>query len=660
MAAKSKIILAAAALLLLAGGAWLFFGESVDADPSPPPVTVGDAPKAPGAPALEARGLAKAPQADETKAPARPAAVAPPMDPGTAWVRVVRDSKGVAGVGVIVASSTGTTIDIEADAWGRALIPTTVTGFPTSLWILDEAGRTLEHRRATLKPGEYLVHLPVPQSIEMRFTDEHGTALSAAEVKARYAAAGLRPQVHLVSGEVLSTTDRSLQLETMFGLSTGTSFRTPLVFDGERAVLALAPSEGSWQLLLERPGAAPDLSNSFRMEPGGKALSVTMTLPASPKTGRVRVTDIDGTAVPGAQVTPYFELGDDAAFFATTGYTTDDQGEVTLPVLDTGTRRGQRPPSWWVTHGDLAGSVASYKLRDVEDGQVVAVTVHATASVRGHAYTPTGEPAAGRTITWGRKGYRRRTKVGPDGAYRLDGIHIGTGSNTELWLIDDLARASLRSARVEVKAGETATLDFGKQVTASEIGSVAGRITEGGMPLPGLLLMVSKQGSREKGRTASTDSEGRFRLDGLVPDDYRLLVILGDFRISDDFQITSLEGITVAGGDTHTFDFDLPGGHVELTLLDDATGKPIAGGVGLAQAADAKHTADRFPGFRTRLGWAQSADKHGVVRLRGLPTDTDLRVQFGAQSGYERGERLNVRAGTADAPTKLEIKLKKK
>ena len=162
------------------------------------------------------------------------------------------------------------------------------------------------------------------------------------------------------------------------------------------------------------------------------------------------------------------------------------------------------------------------------------------------------------------------------------------------------------------------------------------------------------------GSVPTTDAEGRYAIEGLAPGSYRLLAVLGDFRISDDYHIVSNEGVSLLAGDLKTHDFDLPGGRVEITLLDAETGKPVPGGLAIGRAVDRTHGVDRFEGFRAKLGWAQAADAKGVVRLRCLPTDTDLMVRFGTREpGYERGEQT-VRAGSPGAPHRIEVKLKKK
>ncbi|MDF1701227.1 MAG: hypothetical protein P1V36_08725, partial [Planctomycetota bacterium] len=78
-----------------------------------------------------------------------------------------------------------------------AELPAGALGFPTSLWILDEAAGSLERRRATLYTGEFLVRLAAPVTVEMVFHDGFGNTLSAQEIQERYRRGGIRPRAHL-------------------------------------------------------------------------------------------------------------------------------------------------------------------------------------------------------------------------------------------------------------------------------------------------------------------------------------------------------------------------------------------------------------------------------------------------------------------------------
>ena len=666
MSAQSKITAAVLALVLLAGGAWYLFDDGRPDDDAPTVLEVGETPTDDAGPTLEARGAPKtAPTAPAERDTNDPVPPPPPMPQGAAWVRVVRGegdaAQGVKGAGVIVAGTKGTTHDVQADRWGRATLPESALGFPTSLWILDEATGSVERRRATLGEGEFLVRLPAPAVVELVFQDGLGGTVSAAEVKERFERSGIRPRAYLVSGEALSANDMSVLLETMLGLSTGTSFEVPIVFGEDSVRLALAPSAGRWQLLMDRPRLAPDISDPFQVATDGSAIRVTMRFPPDGMAHLVKVVDAGGTPLAGATITPWFEIGDDAAFFPGAPRTTNDEGVVKLPLLDTEGRPGQRAPTWWVSHETKIAMISPHVLNKGTDKDPVVVTAYEPAVVEGRAWTPTGAWAVGRTVLFARKGYRRRTQVGPDGRYRLTGIPAGKQSSGELWIIDDLPKAQLRQATVEFTSGETTTHDFGAPVVASDVATIAGRITEDGRPLQGVLVMAQGQALRGKGRTATTDAEGRYALEGIPPGAFRVLAVLGDFRVSDDFGVLMKEAVTLDGGQEVTYDFDLPGGHVELVILDAETGKPVPGAIAIARPQNREHGVDRFEGFRAKLGWGQAADEQGVVRLRALPTDVDLQVMFGTREGnYERGEKTDVRAGSPDAPTRIEIKLKKK
>ena len=156
-----------------------------------------------------------------------------------------------------------------------------------------------------------------------------------------------------------------------------------------------------------------------------------------------------------------------------------------------------------------------------------------------------------------------------------------------------------------------------------------------------------------------TDADGRFRLEGIEPGERRFMLLLGDFRVSDDCGVETDGRVEVEAGQTLTYDFDLPGGRLDVVILDADTGKPIPGAAAMVRSEPRTVDRERFPGFETDLGWAEFAGKDGVVQMKDLPRNTPLKVWYRAE-GYANGERTGVMAGPADDVPKVQIKLSKK
>ncbi len=663
MAAKSKFTFAALALLLLGGGLWLALRDTVpDGAPDDPPPAVETAKNEADAAKLKTRGQAQ-PAADET-ATAEGEPKPPALAAGEAAVRVVRMVEGreraVQGAIVRLATPKGVLLDYEVDEVGRVIWPATWHGVPSTLWVLDVTSSAMVRRAYTPMPGETVIRMPKRVDVLLAFEDEQGRRLTTAEVKKRYEAAGVTPVVQIVSADALAARERARMLENMLGLSRGLALRTKLLFKDGRAVVGLTPSTGTWRLLLERPGAAPDLSDSFTARVG-EPIKVTMRIPTDPGSVRIRAVAKDtGAPIPGAIVTPYFEIGDDAAFFGGTPRTTDERGEVALPTFDKRDRPYQRPPTWWITAPGRATAVDSAVFATTKPRDVAEVHVWRTGFLEGRAYLRTGEPAVGRTVIAGTKGRVIRTQVGVDGHYRLDGISVARSRTCRVMFVEDLEAASLGMASVRIEPGMGAYHDFGEARLPSEVASISGRFTMAGRPLAGVFLVAAQTKDRTKAATGETNAEGRFRLAGLTPGTYEFRFLLGDLRVSDDFGGRTREPLAIKAGDALTYNLDFPTGVLEVVVLDAESGKPVGGSLATARPVDRTHGEDRFEGIRLKVGSGEHANnKDGVVHLRALPLNTALEVRAGAP-GYKFVVRKEVRAGSSDKPPRIEIKLTKK
>ncbi len=657
MAVKTKLTLAALALLLLATGAWLALPDS-EPEPETPPVVVGESDDGPAT--LNTKGTAeKALENDAPPPAAVPDSMPPSLAPGVAALRVVRAQDGrdisVRGATLRIVGTTQVHAELATDGHGRATLPVELLGTRQTIWVTAPTG-VLARRELTVAAGETLIRLAAAHTAELRMVDETGNPLPPEEVKRRYETAGLQPVVTWVSNTALHDADR--MLVNMFGEQAGLVMQSPLRFEEDRVLLGTVPSEGRWQLLVDRPGAGPDMSSA--LDASAESLVITIPLPSADAIGvPVRfVTEEDGLPIAGASVVPYFEVGDDAAFFAGSARRTDANGEVRLPKFDKGARRFQRPPTWWLSTATHACRLNGYSLIQTKPGEVFERKAYRSVSVAGRAWKRSGEPAVGCRVLFAEKGYVRSTTVTSEGTYRLTGIPY-RGETARVALLEKLEMAGVQMERVPVEPGKTATFDFGQARDAAAVGRIDVTCTHGGKPLPGILFAARAENSRGKGQFGKTAADGHARFEGLKAGVYQVRLALGDVRVSDDYGGRSVAPITVVAGETLELVFDLPDGVIEVTAVDAQTGKPVASAVALANPSDEFHGAARVEGFALRLGWAERTKTDGTARLLALPRGTPLTVRYGGE-GYEMGEVKNVRAGSPDEPAELEVKLVKK
>lgn len=657
MTTASKTAVAALGLLVLLGAAWLLWDEESPARPTPPPTKVGSG----GAPpVLQPR--AGEPESGPSATPgagAKPPA-APPVPAGRGALRVVRRQAGrdvpVAGARIRVVGPAAVLASLKTDGAGRVLLPPALLGSRRAVWVQAPDG-VLLRRSVALVAGEVLLRLGPARKVSVHFVDGSGRLLAPEEVRRRYEAAGLEPVVTWVSDAALHDPDRLFV--NLLGEQAGLRMDSRLRFAGDGIHVASAPTEGTWHLLVDRPGAGPDVSEVLDASVEQEQ-TVTLPLPAAAEVGvRMRLLSADErTPLAGAEVRPWFEFGDDAAFVPGAARHTDAAGEILIPRFDPRGRRRQRAPSWWFTTAERAALLDSWRVAQARAGEVVQVLAWRTCAVGGRAWKRDGTPAAGCHVTWVRKGYARTTTVDADGHYLLEGIPY-TLPHVPLALVEALDLAAVQAADVPVKPGETSEFDIGRpQDAAVARGSLEVRLTWGGRPLAGALVLASPDPGSERGQMGRTGKDGRHRFEGLAPGTYKLHWALGDVRVSDDFGCRSTAPVKVAADETRTLDFDLPDGVLEVVVLDDATGKPIPGaGVG-ARPADPKLDRDRFDGFRLKLGWAERTGADGVVRLRALPRNVPLQLMCGAE-GYPEAKREDVRAGDPDDPPRLTLRLRK-
>jgi hypothetical protein len=333
--------------------------------------------------------------------------------------------------------------------------------------------------------------------------------------------------------------------------------------------------------------------------------------------------------------------------------TADAHGEWLAPVPSRAAP-GLRNATWWVFSNGRAASLASFQLEAARGGSL-DVRLPRTGTIRGKAHLPSGAPAAGLTVSTTSKGWSLSTTVGEDGSFVLE--EVPTHRKATVFLVGNVSKMEFWIQELTLAPGGEAVVAFGAAKGATSTGVLRGRLTAGGVPLAGVLLGIGKKG--ESG-FATTDADGRWRVEGVPVGETSLFVVLGVAGIADDFSIVSKTPLRVGGGEEVVRDFDLPGGVLRVRVVDEATGKPIAKAYVLAQPTDRGVERDRFPGFAYGPGWCAATDEQGLVTLVGLVTSAPHAVLAVRPGDRAEGKADSATPGTATAPGDVTVRVKRK
>ncbi len=180
--------------------------------------------------------------------------------------------------------------------------------------------------------------------------------------------------------------------------------------------------------------------------------------------------------------------------------------------------------------------------------------------------TVSGLPAdklGGVNITATADGYRGTAVTGTDGKFTLQNVPTGV-----VRLSASTAFPAARTTAQTVEVADDATT-MPVEIAFQGASRLAGQVTRGGQPLPGLAVNASPDPPTGTGQRSSmlTDDTGRYALEGL--DD-------GGYQVSVNGQgVTYRKAFTVSG-DTNG-DIALPGLVLSGSVTDSASGAPVDG-----------------------------------------------------------------------------------
>src|SRR4029450_7556060 len=89
-------------------------------------------------------------------------------------------------------------------------------------------------------------------------------------------------------------------------------------------------------------------------------------------------------------------------------------------------------------------------------------------------------------------------------------------------LLHDRASLMIQRRTIKTLSAFMTALVLGTAGSAQvQTGSISGRVTVGGQPVQGVILLLQPRGTTRQ-KKAVTDSEGRYRISGIPPGSYRI------------------------------------------------------------------------------------------------------------------------------------------
>ncbi len=404
-------------------------------------------------------------------------------------------------------------------------------------------------------------------------------------------------------------------------------------------------ADGRFRVVLDKPDVSVALRISAAGSPsirlGGPfdssddvSLDDMHLAPAEKVSGRIA--DDEGKAVAGAHVRivssdPFSDQDADSLGEATTG------PDGTFVILEA-------PAGARAITVRASGYVASSQIQ-VDPRPDLRVTLKRGGTIRGVVLDAGGKPAAGALVI----SEDEAARTDAQGAFRVTGVEAGVRS-VQAYFQDDFA---VRKDNVRVRRAQETEVPLRLAKAAAIAGTVVDETTR--KPVSGARVGASSGGfvfgRRRVERSARTDPQGRFRLNGLAPRAYAVTAT------REGFLTTSINGIAAA--------LAAPGAvHIAVARAASISGKvvdenaqPVAGArVAIAGEVSLRTMARRGPRAALGRGGALTGPD-GSFRIRNLAAARNLEVEAG-KPGYatERQSGVTLKTGEAVANLKLVVK----
>ena len=376
-----------------------------------------------------------------------------------------------------------------------------------------------------LSPGVYHVHTGVeaPRRLQLDPGDEARLSLRAA------AGAALTVEVVDAQGQPVPDAEVWLAFGPLEPAVGSTQILSFLPGTTARAVddqgrLSLASTGARW-IGARAPGRLP--SRALRLRPSGPDRPLELRIELEDLGGGLvgRVLGPDGEPRAGAAV---FLDADGARWTKEDGSTGEHLAPLVLRHTDAGGNfrfEGVRPGDRRLFVRDP--TFATWRGRaHVATGGRTALEVRLERGLRlfGRVTDADGEPLEGAVVwaadrRWGAQPdlrYATATATGPDGRYELEGLTPGV-----VWLTVDAGPGG----RIEERVTARGRTELAWDVELEGQGQLVGRVvTTGDTGLAGCTVRATPASGAPAAETV-TDHEGRFSLDGLSPEPYRVQVI---------------------------------------------------------------------------------------------------------------------------------------
>lgn len=270
------------------------------------------------------------------------------------------------------------------------------------------------------------------------------------------------------------------------------------------------------------------------------------------------VASTDGrTPVAGSRVS-LNEEGDTSGFAGNTT-NADGSGNFLFDHLRAG--------RYLLTATTAAGTTAPKEVVLGENQAQSGILLQATSGALVHG-TVTGLPSAqlgGVRVNASLPSYTGSAVTDDSGNFSIPNVPNSPAAVLRLTAIT--APISGRSTTQSVSIEEGVT-DVPVQIEFQGASSLSGRVTQGGQPMSGLMVIATGDGSGAQGRfTAQTDGNGSYSIQGMMDGDYQ--VIVSGQGLSYRKQL-SVSGATAG-------DLVLPTVSVTGTVVDSGTGQPLSG-----------------------------------------------------------------------------------
>lgn len=251
--------------------------------------------------------------------------------------------------------------------------------------------------------------------------------------------------------------------------------------------------------------------------------------------------------------------------------------------------------------------------RPIGEAVVVEMALTPDTVLRGRVISESGTPVGGASI----EAANRSTSTNNEGRFEIAGLSdgpakvvaMGEGYQPETIALE-LSPGRVHDVQLVLKAG----------------GAIVGYVFEKTKPIPGAKVAVMRSADLDDHRSAATDAEGRFRIDGLQPGEWRVMASLNETDSAQLHQRAMVE----SGRETSVeFVFGEPAVIEGLVIVERG---PAANAT--VRARSVSGFDEQFADTRTNEG--------GWYRLETVPGTVQLTAELDGTTGDKRKKSVTL------------------